>query len=136
MGVFQPVTIEWGDHSFTIPADRMLRVIADVETKITFIELASLMDTPQKIPLALFAQVYGMVLRHAGATVTDEDCYALMFQQGAARDQVRNAMQTIMLMMMPPGLVEGGTASTSAPKKTAVSSNRRIRRSVAAKARG
>lgn len=137
MSVFQPVTFEWKGAEYTIPADRMLPVIADVETKITLSELAEAVNDGRKVPLATLAQVYGMVLRHAGAAVSDDECYMAMFGEGVDRQRAVAAIGTLMLMMMPPGVAERVRAAQDGAggkvqKKTVASSNRRSRRSAAA----
>ena len=137
MSVFQPVTFEWKGDDYTIPADKVLPIIADVESIITFVELAAALDSGTKVPLATLSMVYGMVLRYAGADVSDDECYEAMFGDTGQNSNMAMAMQTLVYMMMPPGVLKKLQAAEavdgdapSGPKKTSASSNRASRRSV------
>lgn len=138
--IFKPITFEWVGVKYTIPADKILPIVADIETKITFMELASTMQNQKKVPIATLSMVYGMVLRYAGAQVSDNEVYAGMFAN-SDENTLAAAMQTLMLMMMPPGVMDQARAAVEAGeakapvKKTSGSLNRASRRSVAAKAR-
>ena len=137
MSIFEPVTLEWHGKTYTIPADNILPLVADIESKITFMELAQAMQDQIKMPIATLSMVYGKVLRHAGAPVSDEEVYAGMFGADENKEAVSEGIMTMLRMMTPPGVMEQAEKLVDNPpqKKTSASSNRATRRSSAAKAR-
>lgn len=101
MSSFEEVGLTWEGREYVIPADGVLRVIAKVEDVITLGELAV---AQKRIPLAKLATAYGVMLRAAGADVTDEQVYSGMFANGG-KDMPRRAMQaalTLQALMIPP----------------------------------
>jgi hypothetical protein len=100
MGIFQPVIIGWNGEDFTIPANKVLGAIAVVEELVTFPELVAMMESGRP-RLLLIARAYAGVLRYAGATVTDEETYAGMFN-GTQQQQIAEAINALLVMMVPP----------------------------------
>lgn len=105
MSGFDDIKLGWGGKVYTIPARKALGAIARIEQVITLKELTQFAQR-ETAPMAMLAQAYGSVLRYAGADVTDEDIYTGMF--GAAGQDVSaviaEAVQTLMLMMIPPAI--------------------------------
>ena len=134
MGIFQPITLGWNGETYTIPADRVLGAIAVVEEHITFMELiAATKGRPQ---LVAISRAFAGVLRYAGGNFTDDDVYAGMFKQGSAQQQAINAVNTLLVMMVPPDELKGKSAETSsgnspaaARKQSGRSTKRRSRNS-------
>ena len=114
MSVFQPVEFEWEGEVFTIPAHGVLATIADIESIVTFMELALAMSNPERVPLARLSQVYSIALRHAGAAVTPEEIYAGLFGDDHTRQTVTAAIGVLVVMMSPPGSL---SINTKAPTK-------------------
>lgn len=122
MGHFEPIPLEWSGKKYLIPADNVLRVIAQIEDVLTLGQLASA-QSHGRLPLAKIAIAFGIALRHAGAEVSDEDVYNGMFSAGGAELQRRalTAVFTLQAMMVPPehlranpGKANGGAAGSPA----------------------
>lgn len=125
-GVFEPVTLTWDGRDYTIAADQVMRCIAAVEEVITLGELNEFSIKGQ-CPLARVAQAFGVVLRFAGCQVRDDVVYAGMFSKGGG-NAARDAVQTLLLMMVPPSTYRGvPTSKKGAPASAASSSRRRTR---------
>ena len=103
-GIFEPVTMTWGGRDYTIPADRVMRAIASVEDVFTLVDLHRYMATGSP-PLAKISSVYAMLLRYAGAKVSDEEVYAGMFdkESGSLQANATNAIMVLLQLMLPPG---------------------------------
>lgn len=101
MAIFEEVKLTWNGRDFVIPPDQVLPCIAKVEDVLTLAQLWRAMER-QALPLAKLAQAYGMVLRHAGAVVSDEDVYAALFTSGEMQARARDAVLTLQVMMIPP----------------------------------
>lgn len=103
MSIFKPVTLKWKGKEYTIPANEVLPVLADIETKMTFGELQQAAAVPEKAPLGTMSQVFGIALRAAGCKVSDEEVYFSIFHTDDAKADVGMVSVTIMQMMIPPG---------------------------------
>lgn len=101
--IFAPVVMSWEGVEYTIPAANMLHCIAEVENVLTLGELANARERA-RLPLAKLAIAYGIALRYAGATVSDEEVYAGMFKDAGAELQQRSfgAIVTLQALMVPP----------------------------------
>lgn len=104
--MFEPVTIVWQGKPVLIPASRILGAIAAVEEVMTFNELADF-SRRQAYPTAHIARAFGVLLRYAGEPVEDATVYAGLFGDPASAFDAGHAMQTLMLMMVPPHLRNG-----------------------------
>jgi hypothetical protein len=110
MGIFQEVELSWNGEAVTIPADKVMGAIAVIEEHITFLELVAMSQagTPK---MTVIAQCYGAVLRYAGLNVSDEECYAGMFASGAAQAECIAAVQTLLVMCVPPDVLAKAEAA-------------------------
>lgn len=95
MGIFEPVTLTWQGDEYTVPADRVLGLIASVEEHITLADLGRA-SSPK---LAQLSYAYAAALRYAGAKVTADEVYAACFRDAASTIQ---ALITALLMLMIP----------------------------------
>jgi hypothetical protein len=100
-GIFQQIEMVWGGTPVTIPAERVLGAIAELEQVITFVELAQMLGSARP-SMARLAQATGAVLRYAGVKVSDDDAYAQIFGTDAGREEAVKAMQILMTMCIPP----------------------------------
>lgn len=130
---FKPVTFSWLGQEYTVPADRVLYCIAEVEGVLTLGDLAS-MQSRSRLSLAKLAIAYGIALRFAGVQVKDEEVYAGMFKDAGAELQRRafGALFTLQALMVPPehlraepGKANGGAdPAASSPSATSSSSDK------------
>lgn len=130
MHLFEEVKLTWGGKEYTIPPDGMLRCIAEIEDVMTLGELANAQGKG-RLPLAKLSTAFAIALRHAGASVTNEEVYAGMFEGGGVELRRRSMTAVFMLqaMMIPPeslraplGKAAGG-AGRAAPSKKPTSSS-------------
>lgn len=102
MSIFEPVTITWGDEEYTVPSDKVMRLIAVIEDHLRINDLVS-----EKGPaLAKLACAYGSVLRFAGARVSDDEVYHAFFSKGP--DVAVELTTALLSMMIPPESLKGG----------------------------
>lgn len=95
--------MSWNGKEHVLPADAMLRTIAQVEDVLSIGKIYEAMAR-QSLPMAKISQCYGIMLRAAGVAVSDEEVYAGMFE-GDAQSVKRRAFQAIGLLqalMIPP----------------------------------
>lgn len=107
MGIFQPVKLTWNDIEYTVPANQVMGLIAQIEDVVTLAELLN----KKGAPMGKVAMAYGNALRYAGAKVADEEVYKGMFSQDAS-NVVQAAVAGLLSMMIPPTEVV-----TKGPKK-------------------
>jgi hypothetical protein len=125
---FEGVTLTWNGTPYNVPANRRLKLIMSVESIIGAFELSQL-SQGGNIPLARIAAAYGAALRFAGASVTDEDVYAGMFQ-GTTAEAVSTALFGLLALMLPPAamLKNNGSAPQGNVEAPAVSPSGSVKR--------
>lgn len=97
MGIFQPVTFKWKEQEYTVQANQVMGLIAQIEDVITLAELLK----RKGAPLAKVAMAYAAALRYAGAKVSDEEIYKGMFSSNAS-ETIQAAIAGLLSMMIPP----------------------------------
>jgi hypothetical protein len=109
---FSPVELNWDGKTYTIPANRVLMAIAQIEEILTMDELAKF-NRRGTAPVAKLAMAYGAVLRYSGCSVSDDEVYAGMF--GDAGTSAAKATQGLMHLMLPPAamVLKGGATGKS-----------------------
>ena len=122
--MFAPIEIIWKGQTHTIPPERVLGAIAVVEEHLTMGELAQDAQAGN-IRVARLARAYGALLRYAGLRTTDEDVYAELFQgqSGEVRQRIVDGINTLMVLMVPPGIVagdapRGNSQAAAAPRQS------------------
>lgn len=100
--MFEPIEVKWGERSYKLQPDGILRAIADVEDVLTIGELYVYQARRDTLPLAKLALAYATLLRHAGAQVTAEQVYAAMFSGDDLQSRAISAIQTLQMLMIPP----------------------------------
>lgn len=119
---FNPIELHWKKQKFIIPANRVLRTIAIIE-EVLPLDQVILMAQTEKVSISKISMAYAAVLRSAGCQVTDEDLYAsLVGIPGVAKEAVQ-ALQELLLLMIPRNLVEGGSETPPSGK----SKSKRVR---------
>lgn len=123
--IFEKITFTWGGQDYVLPAESVLRTIAQVEDVITLGELA---PRPGRLPLAKISIAFGIALRAAGVRVTDEEVYNAMFGDARMVQNAVAALGTLQMLMIPPehlrakdpkpGKPEAASAAGSSPLAT------------------
>lgn len=112
MSIFKPVTLQWKGNEYTVAADNVMMMIAKVEDILTLPELMN----PKGRPLAKIAMAYGEALRHAGAKVRDDEVYSAMFTHGEQAHAASDAVNGLLMMMVPPSAISEQTPAKSEKK--------------------
>ena len=98
--VFTPVELEWDGKIYTVPSNRVMGLISQVEDVITFGELQEY-AIKQTGPISKLCMAYGKALRYAGAKTTDDEIYAAIFSGPEGQAAVSAALVNLMTMMLP-----------------------------------
>jgi hypothetical protein len=135
MAAFDDVALEWQGAQYTIPHNRVLRTIAAVEEVIT---LGGLARSARDVPPAKISIAFGIILRAAGANVTDDEVYDGMFVEGGSFEvqRVAEAVMALLAMMLPnsakaKAAADGAVANPTRSSTIANSSRRSTKRSLA-----
>lgn len=107
---FEDVTLTWKGQSHTIPADRQLLLIAKIEDALTQGSGGSAVValTQNGGPShARLAMAYGAALRHAGASVSDDEVYLSIMNDLASGNAdvagvVQGAVLALLAIVAPP----------------------------------
>lgn len=105
-GAFEDYKIGWGKTEYTIPARRVLEVIASVESVVTYGELLEF-GRRQTAPFALLSRAYGIILRAAGVRgengglITDGEVYDIVCT-GLSDNQLLDMINGLFGLMAPP----------------------------------
>lgn len=133
MRKFADQRIEWKGKGYTIPANRIMPLLARVEGIITFTEMVEY-SVRKTVPHAKIAMAYTEVLRYCGIEVEDQDVYLAMFPSeedpdGNYMQAASRAITGLMNLMLPPDNVVRSVASGNgeAPVMSGASSKKRIR---------
>lgn len=110
MSIFQDLTLTWKGVDYVVKATDLLRLIAAVEDVLTLNELFKY-SQKGAAPLAKLSEAYGLMLRYAGAKVTDEDIYKAL--TAGENQAAATATQAILMMMLPPAEIAGGDSGKS-----------------------
>lgn len=134
---FEDVKLSWKGRDYVLPADAMLRTIAQVED---ILPLGRLYESMFKksLPIAKLSMCYGIMLRAAGVEASDDEVYTGLFEDGGKSMQAK-AMQAIALLqalMIPPDALRSkedkpakgepatGSRAASSPSATSSSSGK------------
>lgn len=131
-GSFDDVTLNWAGIDYTIPANKMMGAIARIEDHITLPELKNFGDRGA-VPLSRLASAFASVLRYAGAKVTDEQAYSLMFEGEESQAAMAVSVNLLIAMMVPKSargkLPTNGEAPAEGNSSTAATNSSRKRSS-------
>jgi hypothetical protein len=104
MAIFNDVGLGWDGADYTIPPNRVLGAIAEIEQVITLSEIAAYHQRGTA-PMAKLAQAFGTALRYAGAKVDDDEVYAGMIRGGDSQSVAIASVTTLLQMMLPPASI-------------------------------
>ena len=101
MSVFESVTLGWNGEEYTIPANKVLGLIAKVEQIVTLKELSESQQNPRVVKIA---EAYSVALNYAGASVHWEQVYDHLIGEflGGEPSVVFGALESLMALMIPP----------------------------------
>ena len=97
MAIFQDVTLGFNGSEYTVPHNKVMKLIAIVE------DIVSLQDlTTGKGPkLNKLAEAYSVALNYAGAKTEVEEVYASLFGDGNG-ETVSGSITALIMLMLPP----------------------------------
>jgi len=107
---FEDVTISWDGEDYTIPANRQLMLVAQMEDALaggTGHQAISILLRPEGPPYARMAMAFGAALRFGGAGVSDDEVY-LSMMEGLADNKadavvaVQGSIMALLSIISPP----------------------------------
>lgn len=102
MALFEDVKLTWNGREYTLPSQRVMRTISQIENHITLVELTEANERGS-LPIAKLTAAFGILLRNAGAKVTDEDIYGAMFSSNENMAiMVQQSIEQLLTLMIPP----------------------------------
>lgn len=122
---FSPVSLGWQGESFTVPADRQMQLILEIEDALSGASgqqaIAVLMQRGGP-SYARLSQAYGAALRYAGASVTDDEIYLSIMSDMAegkadAATKTQTAVLALLSIIAPPVALQltGGGENPTQP---------------------
>lgn len=115
--MFDDTTLVWQGQTYKIPANRMLKAVAAVETHLTLTDAIGYM-ADNSIPFAKISQAYAAALRQAGHGITAEEVYLDLISKPDDMTQAVVFLEKIMEMMIPSSVrdkAKGGDAISTLP---------------------
>lgn len=108
MAGFDDVTMSWDGKTYTVPADRVMRLVAKVEDVLIGDSGESALDVlMNKRPTARISEAFEVALRYAGAPVAPGEVY-LSIMQGLALsnpnhlEHTMRAVMALLELLAPP----------------------------------
>lgn len=96
MAIFQDVNLVFKGDEYTIPSNKIMKLIAIVEDIVTLQDL-----TTGKVKLSKLSEAYAAAINYAGGKVEVEDVYASLFGDGGA-ESVSGSITSLIMLMLPP----------------------------------
>lgn len=100
MSVFSDINLNWSGREYIIRAHRVMGVLGRIEKHITLPELQEYAERGT-MPFARMASAYGEALRYAGASVKNEEIYAVILEEAETQAGVISSIMQLMQMMLP-----------------------------------
>lgn len=106
MNGFEPVTLSWRGQEYTVPAEDQLMLIGKIEDALGGNAINALLSNGGP-GYSRLARAYGSALRHAGASVSDNEVYMSIVQGIADQDmdavtQVNTHIMNLLAIVAPP----------------------------------
>jgi len=116
MSIFHEVGLTWKGTEYTVPADKVMGLIAEIEEVLTFEELAAFSEKGLK--RVGLSRAYVAALTYAGVKdVKQEEVYSALFDPSRSIE-MQTIVATLLTMMIPPEhLQEKPKAPTKKPKR-------------------
>lgn len=97
------ITLEWKGDKFVIPDTEVFQVGEQIEEIVTLSDLHGMAENPRFRKLA---RCYAVMLRHAGARVSDQDVHSYMMD-GLKGDQEKSVMALNAITVLTEILMDG-----------------------------
>jgi hypothetical protein len=127
---FKPLEITWEGRTVHLPSNKMMRVIAEVESILPLMDLQR-SAISGNLPFAKLAEAYATILRHCGFVVDEYEVYLSLFPLAESGPAVPTEAQDIVVkvlqLMLPPDhfakrmAAIGGNVQTQEPTSEAPS---------------
>lgn len=101
MSVFDDVVMAWKGTEYTVPAERVMRLIAKIEDTITLHEVHEYTQRGTA-PLGKMAIAYADALRFAGCNVKDDEVYSVLMSGVDESHGAQQVLLSLLAMMVPP----------------------------------
>jgi len=101
MPVFEKVEVEWKGQKYTLPPSRVVRCIADVEDVLTLAQLSRYLAMGNP-PLGKLSMAFAILLQHAGARVSDDEVYNVLFKDDVENERAVQCIYALQVLMIPP----------------------------------
>ena len=96
--IFETVYLDFDGKTYTVPPEKVLKLIAVIERHIRIADLVN----PSGAPLSALSHAYSDALKFAGCqNVEPEQIYLSLYEEGA-REKIENAIVSLMHIMIPP----------------------------------
>lgn len=110
--MFNPVDLEFKGQNLSVPANRVLGLIASIEAHVNIVAL----NNPEKLSYASLARAYADAIKYAGGKATADEVYEELF--GAGNSNVHAVIGNLMIMMLPPSALAAAAEEDGGEKKT------------------
>lgn len=108
---FEPVTLPWGEQTYTVPANKVLGLVREIEDALEYEggpAAVYVLFRPGGVRLTRLAGALGAALRYAGASVTDDEVYLTLMEdvanmsQSAMAQNAQVLVATLLTIIAPP----------------------------------
>jgi hypothetical protein len=100
MELFSEVKLAWGNKEYTVPADKVLQLIAVIEEHVTMEDLYSTGYKRSKI-----AAAYTAALRFAGSRALQAQVYSALFDVEDSQ-RIHKVIDALLHVMIPPAQLQ------------------------------
>lgn len=127
LGAFEDVKLSWRGQVYTVPANRQMMLIAKIEDALSGDsgqQALTVLFRKEGPPYSRLAAAFAAALRHAGASVTDEDVYLSIQRDLIAKSKtektasIQSAIFALLSIISPPATASLKTTPETGPKKT------------------
>jgi len=101
MSIFDDVVLEWAGKEYTVPEDRVMRLIAKIEDVVTLHEIHQYAERGTA-PLGKMSMAYATALNVAGCRVSDAEVYKRVMSSGTEGAAAQEILMGLLQMMVPP----------------------------------
>lgn len=107
---FEQVTLGWRGEEYTVQPERQLMLVAKIEDALSGSSGQQAVDVLLRSggpSVSRLASAYGAALRHAGATVSDDEIYLSIMEDFAEQDadsavKIQGAIFGLLAIVAPP----------------------------------
>jgi len=111
MSIFNDVTFGFKGTEYTVPANRVMMLIAKVEDVISLQELTS----GRAPKLSRLAEAYSVALNYAGAEISIEEVYESLFSVDEA-GMIQQSVTALIALMLPPSTYHPSESTEGKPQ--------------------